>query len=49
VLIRTIGANFKMSTDEFSARFKMFKKMHVKCQEDCIHLDLWYKKMFFQN
>jgi hypothetical protein len=49
ILIRQIGANFKMSNDEFSARFKMFKKMHLKCNEECIHLDLWYRKMFFQN
>lgn len=44
--MRKIGANFKMSESEFIAKFKMFKKMHVKCDQDCPHVDSWYKKIF---
>ena len=45
--MRTIGVNFKMSPDEFISKFKMFKKMHLKCADECLHIDVWYKKMFF--
>jgi len=44
-LLRDIGANYKMSVPEFDAKFKMFKKMHLKCGEECLHVDVWYKKL----
>lgn len=47
--MRNIGANFKMSLEEFEAKFKIYKKVHQKCGNNCEHLDIWFKQMFLKN
>jgi len=45
-LLRKIGANYKMSDNEFISKMKLFKKLHIKCGEECLHVDLFLKKLF---
>ena len=47
--MRTIGANFKMSLEEFEAKFKMYKKVHQKCGFECEHLEAWFKQILLKN
>ena len=48
-LLRSIGANFKMSDIEFTAKVTYFKKLHEKCGTLCNHIDYFLKKIIFQN
>jgi len=35
-----------MSDSEFVAKVVNFKKMHIKCGDNCPHIDLFYKRLF---
>jgi len=48
-LLRVIGANYKLSDFEFSAKVKYFSKIHESCGEECPHIDLFLKKMIVKT